>query len=411
MRYQFSPNHYRIFRGLLGAYLLIHFAHLMPYVVELFSSQGMLGNASLSPLFGIVPNLLAVSDAPLFVYALVGSAILASGLLLTGRFDKPAALWLWYVLACLFARNPLIANPALPYLGWMLLAHGLMPTLNPGEIYSPNNKQSELRRHIFWAAWIVLALSYSYSGYTKLLSPSWFHGETVEIVLNNPLARDHALNSLMLSLPSGLLALLTWFVLYVELLLAPLALFKSLRPWLWSAMLAVQFGFLIFLDFADLTIPMLLFHLLTFDSRWFSGKSYREQGSPVLHYDGDCGFCHGLPKFILEEDKQGLFTYSPQQSEFSKSELRKLGVQLKSDSIILQVGPVIYLESDAVIKILEILGGFWRVTAALLRLIPRSFRNKTYQFVGRHRHRFMAAPDMLCPVLPDNYRKRFRLHD
>jgi hypothetical protein len=57
-----------------------------------------------------------------------------------------------------------------------------------------------LPRHLFAAAWVALALSYSPSGYTKLLSPAWVDGETIRLVLENPLARDHALRSAVLAL-------------------------------------------------------------------------------------------------------------------------------------------------------------------------------------------------------------------
>jgi predicted DCC family thiol-disulfide oxidoreductase YuxK len=410
MSYVFSPHHYKCFRTLLGLYLSIHFIHLLPYVEELFSSNGMLNSGSLSPLFNILPNVLALSDTPLFVYCITGGAIVASILLMIGSFDRAAAIFIWFVLACFFARNPLIANPALPYLGWMLLAHGLMPKIHPFVLNSKGDVSSELRRNIFWAAWVILALSYSYSGYTKLLSASWFSGETIEIVLNNPLARDHFLNGMLLSLPDWCLQLLTWFVLYIELLFAPLVLFKKLRPWLWMSMLCVQFGFLFFLDFADLTIPMILFHLLTFDSRWLSIKKRECTESYVLHYDGECGFCHGLPKFILEEDKASLFTFSPQQSAFSHSALKALNLKLESDSIVLQVGTVVYLESEAIIKILETLGGFWHLPAILLSCIPAQLRNWAYRLIGKHRKRLRNAPGIICPILPAKYKKRFKLN-
>jgi hypothetical protein len=89
----------------------------------------------------------------------------------------------------------------------------------------------------------VLCLSYTYSGYTKLLSPGWMSGHTVELVLINPLARDWFVRDAFLLLPEFALRGLTWFILYVELLFAPLYLAKRLRPWLWASMLAVQIGF------------------------------------------------------------------------------------------------------------------------------------------------------------------------
>jgi predicted DCC family thiol-disulfide oxidoreductase YuxK len=411
MNYFFSPNLYRVFRFLLGAYLAVHFIHLIPYVEELFSSNGMLHNGSLSPLFGVIPNVFALSDTPLFVITVTGFAIIASLMFMLGHFDRAAAIFIWFILACYFARNPLITNPALPYLGWLLLAHVFMPKLDVLELKTANEESWQVRRNIFYAAWIILALSYSYSGYTKLLSASWFSGETIGIVLNNPLARDHFLNELILSLPVGYLQLLTWFVLYVELLFAPLSIFKKLRPWLWSAMLFVQVGFLIFLDFADLTIPMLLFHLLTFDARWLAVKHRGLRPEKyVLHYDGECGFCHGLPKFVIEEDKANSFSYTPLQSDFSQSRLSELNLKLESDSIVFQAGTKIYLESGAVIKILQCLGGFWVLPAFILNCIPSYFRNRAYRFIGKHRKRIRQSPVGLCPILPPEYRQRFKLH-
>jgi len=110
---------------------------------------------------------------------------------------------------------------------------------------------------------VVLALSYSYSGYTKLLSPGWVNGSAIAEVLQNPLARQNWVTALMLALLPMVLKGLKWTVLTVELLFAPLCLRSRARPWLWLwlIMLLVQFGFLLCLDFADLTLPMLLAHL------------------------------------------------------------------------------------------------------------------------------------------------------
>ena len=129
-----TANQYRLFRVLLGAYVFVHFAQLLPWASELFSNAGMLTDAAQSPLFGIVPNVLALVDTPPFVVGLVAAGGIAALAFTCGYHDKPAALFMWYVLACLFGRNPLIANPALPYVGWMLLAHLLVPSLPRGPL-------------------------------------------------------------------------------------------------------------------------------------------------------------------------------------------------------------------------------------------------------------------------------------
>ena len=46
---------------------------------------------------------------------------------------------------------------------------------------------------------------------------------------------------------------------------------------LWVAMPSRRYGFLCLLDFADLTIPMLLFHMLTFDPH--GSRAMRRSGA------------------------------------------------------------------------------------------------------------------------------------
>ena len=59
-----SGGQYSLFRAALGVYLLIHFGQLMAWGTELFSNQGMLGDAFVSPLYPLFPNILFVADSP-----------------------------------------------------------------------------------------------------------------------------------------------------------------------------------------------------------------------------------------------------------------------------------------------------------------------------------------------------------
>ncbi|HUP92960.1 MAG TPA: hypothetical protein VM074_12000 [Solimonas sp.] len=269
-----TADHYRLFRGLFGGYLFVHFVHLLPWGTELFSSQGMVGIAADSPLVFLFPNILGVLDSPAFVTLFLLSGAAAAVCFAAGVRDKWAALWCWYVLACLFGGNPLIQNPSLPYVGWMLLAHLAIPATTAAGWRMP--------RHVYAAGWVVLALSYSYSGWTKLMSASWRDGSMLGYVLQNPLARDSALREFILSLPPGLLQGITFAILWIEFLFVFLALSRRLRPWAWGAMLIVQFGFAFLLDFADLTFAMLLFHLFTFDPAWVAPAREPEQEEIAL---------------------------------------------------------------------------------------------------------------------------------
>ena len=322
---------YAVFRVLFGVYLLVHFGQLLPWASELFSSSGMLPVASASPFIGVLPNLLAWFDTPLVVVSLVGSGVVGALVVIVGRFDRLAAVWLWFVLACLFGRNPLIANPSLPVVGWMLLFHALLP--RPQEAWEAKTRgaASLPRLHVI-AAWFLLAVAYSYSGWTKLFSDAWLQGETVRWVLENPLARDTWLRTALLETPASLLTSVTLGILVLELLFALLALSARLRPWIWLGMLAVQFGFLTLLNFADLTIPMLLLHLLTFDPKWLPARSAATVGT--IYYDGECGLCHASIRFVLAEDQQSLFRFSPMQGDAGRRDLPELADVRDFDSFI-----------------------------------------------------------------------------
>jgi len=404
-----TGGQYSLFRALLGIYLCIHFVHLLPWSAELFSNVGVLPDGRLSPIFALFPNLFAISDAPWFVYTTLGVSAAAALAFAVGWCDRLAALWMWFMLASLFGRNPLIANPSLPYVGFMLLAHLFVQSAPYGAMSARGRADPDagwsLSRPVFLAAWVVLALSYTYSGYTKLLSPSWVAGDNIAFVLQNPLARPWFLRDFFLWLPPIFLTLLTWTVLYVELLFAPIALWSRARPWAWAAMLFIQFGFLFLLNFADLTTGMLLFHLFTFDPSWIQARPFKR--NEVLYYDGSCAMCHGFVRFLLAEERSGTLRYAALQGAHFQMHVPESLRKGLPDSLILQTeGGTLLLRSDAVIRVLKNLGGLWSAAAWLLHLVPRPLRDGAYDGVGALRYRvFGRAPDA-CPLITPQLRKR-----
>lgn len=409
MKGSWTGGQYSLYRILFGSYLFVHFIHLLPWGAETFSRQGMLADADLSPLFSLFPSVLVLTDSPLMVQALILSAALASVSFALGARDKLAAIWIWYVLACLFTRNPLIANPALPYVGWALLAHLLIPGKPYGSLAAVGRTDPAgdwfMPRPVMTAAATVLALSYSYSGYTKLLSPSWVAGDTLSIVLDNPLARDWLLRDLFMMLPASLLSATTWFILYVELLYAPLALIPRLRPWLWAGMLVVQFGFLFLLNFPDLTVAMLLFHMLAFNPAWFRRK---QQQPETIYYDGQCGLCHRVIRFVVAEDHRHQFRFAPLFSDvFNQRVAASVRNELPDSFVLQKHNGEVLLRSDAVIHILKSLGGLWWTGAILLQLTPRPIRDGGYNLIGRFRRRLFPTPEQACPIMSPEQRTRF----
>ncbi|MCH9764587.1 MAG: DCC1-like thiol-disulfide oxidoreductase family protein [Alphaproteobacteria bacterium] len=413
MSNSWTGGQYSIFRMLFGFYLFVHFAYLAFWAPDIFSNAGMVPDAALSPLRTAFPNILSLIDEPWFVSGLAAFAAVAALFFAVGSGDRIAAVFMWFALACFLGRNPLITNPAMPYTGWMLLAHLFIPTAPYGSLAArgrtdPGNRW-ELPTGVFLAGWVILALTYSYSGYTKLLSPSWVAGDNIGYVLTNPLARDWFLRDLFLALPPMFLKLLTWFILAIELLFAPLALIRRLRPWLWFGMLFVQFGFAFLLRFPDLTIAMLLFHLFTFNPDWLKAKSL---AGTRIFFDGNCALCHGTIRFLLAEEHDAALRFAPLQGGLLAQQIGEEKVVALGDTFV-TVTPNgrILTESDGMIHLLDHLGGLWRIVAWTVRIVPASLRNRLYHFIGDRRYTWFGSKDDFCPVLPPHLRQRILLPD
>ncbi len=411
-----TGGQYSIIRAVFGLYLCVHFVHLVPWAGELFSSAGVLPDAAMSPLAFAFPNVLSAFDPPWFATLMVVAGAVASLAFAAGVRDRLMAVLIWYVWACLFGRNPLISNPSLAFVGWMLLVHAAIPGIAYGA-WSARGRLNpsgnwRLPRSFFATAWLVMAAGYSYSGYAKLISPSWLDGSAIGRVLESPLARITPLREWLLGLPEVVLQALTWSTLGIELLALPLALIGRLRPWLWLGLVGLHVGIIATVTFADLSVGMLMIHLLTFNPAWI-GK-LRPKAVDHVFYDGGCGLCQRWVRFLLAEDAGPghAFRFAPLQSV--AFEQRRQGVsagpgELPDSIVVITERQELLVRSDAVLYVLERLGGLWRVLAFVGACLPRGVRDGLYDGVARIRRRVFEQPAEACPMMPVELRRRFDL--
>jgi predicted DCC family thiol-disulfide oxidoreductase YuxK len=405
-----TGGQYSVFRALFGTYLFVHFVQLIPWAPELFSNQGVLPDGRASPVLLLFPNVLALADSPGFVVSLLVLAAGASLFFVLGWHDRPAALVIWYVWACLFGRNPLISNPSLPFVGWMLLAHVFLPPAPFGSRDARGRPDPGGGWHmppgIFAAAWIILALGYTYSGWTKLVSPSWRDGTALARVLDNPLARPGPLRTGLLSLPPELLHLATWGALGLELGFAPLALFRRVRPWLWGLMLSMHLGLIVLIDFADLSLGMVMIHLFTADPAWLRPRG---SGQDRIFYEGSCGLTHPFVRFVLAEDRSGsAFRFAPLGGEtFQAAASAKEGEGRPHSLVVLTADGALLRRSAAVLHVLGHLGGLWRLLAGVGRLVPAGLRDGLYDGVVRIRRRLFRPTPVAESAIPAELCGRF----
>jgi predicted DCC family thiol-disulfide oxidoreductase YuxK len=413
MKNGWTGGQYSLYRAIFGTYLAFHFLRLLPWSRELFSSQGVLPRGVDSPLLRAFPNVLAVCDTPLFVFCMVSVAVILSFLFAIGFYDRIASVGLWYLGACFLGRDPLIANPALPYVGWLLLAHAFLPSAPYGSWNARGRNDPRgawtMTPSIYLSAWILMALGYTFSGLMKLGSPSWIDGTALARVLENPLARPGFIRIWVLSFPAVLLRAATWSALALELSFAPLALFRRARPWIWCAMVSLHVGLFVLVSFPDLSAGMIILHLFTFDPSWIARDD--PAASEELFYDGHCGLCQRAVRFVIAEDAGGTaFRFAPLQGETFQRLVSPRERKTLPDSVVLMTADgKLLVRSEAFLHISRRLGGAWQALAAVLNIVPRGLRDIVYDFVARIRFRVFGRREDLCPVMPLELRARFDL--
>ncbi|GAA4702322.1 thiol-disulfide oxidoreductase DCC family protein [Brevibacillus fulvus] len=130
----------------------------------------------------------------------------------------------------------------------------------------------------------------------------------------------------------------------------------------------------------------------------------------LILFDGICNFCNGWVNFLLKHDRAGYFRFAPLQSAAAQRVLQTHRLpQDQLASVILIEGGRCFVESDAVIRICRRLPGVWKLFA-ILRFIPRSWRDGAYRWVARHRYRLFGQRER-CMIPTPEVRNRFLNED
>lgn len=368
---------------------MIHFIFLIPYAAEIWSSVGLIPDPSVNLTFGVFPNILHYITSATAVTVYVGALALLSIAFLIG-FQRPIiSVLLWYGWASLFDRNNLINNPGIPYVGWLLLCCAVIPKGEPWSIGgSKNETKWEMPKILFYGAWALMAIGYTISGFDKFASPSWRDGTAIFHLLENPLARDYWLRDILVQLPLGILKIKTWAVLFIEMAFLPLVLFRPARKWIWLAMIMMHLGILMIVDFADLTLGMLMIHWFTFDSDWLKAKPKQ---SGILFFDGVCAMCNGLVTFMMAEDHNETLRFTALQGETAADMLDKEYLE-NLNTIVYVEGNKTYTQSSAIIRAVSSLGGIFRLVL-IIKIIPKFVRDKVYNFIAANRYAWFGKKD------------------
>ncbi len=360
-----TGGQYSLYRLFLGSVLLLLFVRLLG--MERFPEGTMPSPVTLlSPeKVGAIAWLVPVAGAFL------------SALLALGRMDRAAA-WLLFFLLPGIDSPTLIISP----LHLALVLHLFIPPAPYGSLAAlgrtdpaGNWKMPDKVRTI---AWLFLATAYVSSGLTQVLSMDW-------------------------PLPSGFAEGFAVITAVGQLAFAPLALFPRCRQVIWGLAAGAQALQTPGLP-PDFTLLFIL--ALAFEPGWLKPPDAHQYDT--VFYDGYCGLCHRLTRFLLAEDTRGLFHFAPLQGvTFREKVPEKVRADLPDSLVVLKRNGEILTRSQAALRTLKGLGGTWSLFARLGSILPTFFRDALYDLVAKTRFRIFGRTSDRCPVPPESTRGRF----
>src|SRR5690349_24461305 len=90
-----------------------------------------------------------------------------------------------------------------------------------------------------------------------------------------------------------------------------------------------------------------------------------ERPPAIVVFDGVCVLCSGGVRFLLPRDRAGRFRFTAMQSETGRRLLAEHGIDAADPvSFLLLEGGRAHTDSSATLRVLVLLGGWWRLAGA-----------------------------------------------
>ena len=302
-----------------------------------------------------------------------GSVLLLAALALllaAGAFDRTAALLLAALHSWLHAGEIAGLIPGDITITFLLLLHAAMPAAPYGSWQAIGRSDPaggwRMPDQLLLLIWIALMAALALSLILGLPSPGW--------------------------LSLGLVLPLFWFGRY--------------RLVTWASGATLLIGMMLAGALPGPVMPLFLLLLLASDPAWVPSR--RRPAAGILFFDGNCALCHGALRFLLAEDRDARFSFSPIGGERFTRTLPKDAIASLPDSMILVTdeGRTL-LKSDAVIACLHGLGGLWRCAAPVLSILPAAVRDRGYDLIGSRRYKLFGTKAETCPLMTTEQRRRF----
>ena len=126
----------------------------------------------------------------------------------------------------------------------------------------------------------------------------------------------------------------------------------------------------------------------------------------IVIFDGVCNFCNGSVKFIVNRDPEGIFAFTPVQSEVAEKLMNDHQLNtIEIDTFVLIKNGRAHVRSDAALEITKNLSGLWYLFN-VFRIIPSPVRDFFYRLFARHRYQLFGKKDQ-CMIPDEDLKARF----
>ncbi|MEM7360410.1 MAG: thiol-disulfide oxidoreductase DCC family protein [Pseudomonadota bacterium] len=126
----------------------------------------------------------------------------------------------------------------------------------------------------------------------------------------------------------------------------------------------------------------------------------------IVIFDGICNVCNGAVNFIIKRDPDGIFAFTPMQTDLAKQLANEYDLHTEGmDTFILIKEKRGYVFSTAALEISRDLKGYWYLFN-VFRIIPAPIRDFFYKLFARNRYRLFGKRDE-CMVPTPEVRSRF----
>lgn len=131
------------------------------------------------------------------------------------------------------------------------------------------------------------------------------------------------------------------------------------------------------------------------------------EGKKIILFDGVCNLCNSSVNKLIRWDKKNIFLFASLQSDFGTKLIDELKLNTQEvDSIIYyQPGVTYEIKSNAILRIADDLGGFWKL-CKIFYIIPVRLRNVFYDWVAKNRYKWYGKKKS-CMIPTPELKARF----